>query len=132
MTANIISVAKEALVTEKFAAAVYKHLALKYKDNQGGKAFLEVSEMEKGHVLFWSDFLKKRSVDTTHLRHSNVRFILHKLLLRIIGKALTLRIMETGENQAIELYSSLLEGNSLSEKEEDIAKVIGDELPTRT
>ncbi len=129
MIDDIISIARKALTTEMFAAAVYKHLAVKYKDTATGKAFSEVSEMERGHISFWSDFLHKRGVDTSLLRHSHIRFILHKLLLKIIGKGLTLRIMENDENQAIELYSSILEGQGLSNEErENISVVIGDEL----
>ena len=129
ITGSIISIAQKALVTEMFAAAVYQHLAVKYQDTATGKAFNEVSAMEQRHIYFWSDFLHKRGVDTSSLRHSRIRFILHKLLLRIIGKGLTLRIMENDENQAIELYSSILDGPGLSKEErENITGVISDEL----
>jgi VIT1/CCC1 family predicted Fe2+/Mn2+ transporter len=129
MTEDIISIARKALMTEMFAAAVYKHLAIKYKDTATGKAFRDVSEMEQGHIVFWSNFLHRRGVDTSLLRHSNIRFTFHKLLLKIIGKGLTLRIMENDESQAIELYSSILEGPGLSDEErESITGVISDEL----
>ncbi|MFH1032571.1 MAG: VIT1/CCC1 transporter family protein [Chloroflexota bacterium] len=129
MTNDIIAIARKALLTEIFAAAVYNHLAVRYKDTPTGKAFSEVSEMERGHVLFWSSFLHDRGVDASLLRHSSMRFVLHKLLLRVIGKALTIRIMENDENQAIELYSSILDGPGLSTKErESITRVVSEEL----
>ncbi len=129
MTTDIISIARKALITEKFASAIYKHLAAKYKDTAIGKDFIEVSEMENGHILFWSDFLQRRGLDTASLKYSSLKFTTHKLMLKIIGKALTLRIMETDENQAIDLYSSILEEPELSDEErENITRVISDEL----
>jgi len=129
MTEDVIPIAQKALTTEMFAAAVYSHLAAKFKNIAIGKAFGEVSTMERNHILFWSGFLNKRGVDTSSFSHNRIRFILHKLLLKVIGKALTLRIMENDENQAIELYSSILEKTGLSEEERrNITEVISDEL----
>jgi len=129
MAGDIILIARKALITEKFAAAVYKNLAVQYRNNTSGKAFNDVSEMEKKHVIFWSEFLNKRGVDTSLIRPGKTRIIFHKLLLKTIGKGLTLRIMENDENQAIDLYSSILEGPGLSKEErEDITGVISDEL----
>ncbi len=126
---DFISIARQALVTEKFAAAIYSYLAEKYKNTATGKAFSEVSEMERRHISFWSDFLQKRGIDTSSIGYSSINFILNKLLLRIIGKSLTLRIMENGENQAVDLYSSILEEHGLSDEErKKLTGVIADEL----
>jgi VIT1/CCC1 family predicted Fe2+/Mn2+ transporter len=126
---DIISIARQALVTEKFAAAIYSHLAAKYKDSATGKAFNEVSKMERRHISFWSDFLRQRGVDASTIGYNHISLAINKLLLRIIGKSFTLRIMENGENQAVYLYSSVLEGPGLSDEErKDMTAVIGDEL----
>jgi vacuolar iron transporter family protein len=126
---DIISIARQALVTEKFAAAIYSYLSAKYKDSATGKAFSEVSEMERRHISFWSDFLHKRGVDGSLIGYSAVNFTINKVLLKIIGKSFTLRIMENGENQAIDLYSSVLEQPGLSDEEKkNLTSVISDEL----
>jgi VIT1/CCC1 family predicted Fe2+/Mn2+ transporter len=126
---NIITIAKQALITERFADAVYSHLAAKYKHTSTGKAFDEVSKMERRHISFWSEFLRARGVNPSKFGYSPVNLIFNKILLRIIGKALTLRIMENGENQAIELYSSVLEGPGLNDVErKNLTTVISDEL----
>ena len=109
MAINTQNIAKKALEAEIFTAAIYDYLAAKYLNKAMSRAFAEVAEMEKGHIVFWSDFLRKRGADTTGVRSSSLRLTLYKLMLRIIGRRLTLRIIENGENQTIEMYSALQE-----------------------
>ncbi len=94
MVADTITMAAKALKTEVFAAAVYDYLAAKYPNEATRKAFAEAAEMEKGHIIFWSDILKKRGVDVSSVKSGGSRLVLHKLSLWIIGKGLTLRMME--------------------------------------
>ena len=109
MVANTITIAAKALQTEVFAAAIYNYLAAKYPNEATRKAFAEAAEIERGHITFWSDILKKRGVDISRVRTGGSRLALYKLSLWIIGKGLTLRMMENSENQAIEMYSSMTE-----------------------
>ncbi len=129
MVADTITMAAKALQTEVFAAAVYDYLAAKYPNEATRKAFAEAAEMEKGHIIFWSDILKKRGVDITRVRSSGSRLALYKLSLWMIGKGLTLRMMENSENQAIEMYSSMTEGSGLdNDEKQGLNKVLEDEL----
>lgn len=129
MTADVVLVGRKALATEMFVGAVYKYLAAKYHGSATGKAFSGVSLMEKEHILFWTEFLQKRGAATTHIGFNKLRLLLYKLMLSIIGKAFTLRIMEISEDQAIEMYSSTVEiPGLLDEEREHITGIIGEEL----
>ncbi|MDD4859312.1 MAG: VIT1/CCC1 transporter family protein [Dehalococcoidales bacterium] len=129
MITDIAAIANKALETEIFAAAIYRHLADSYPDNNTRRAFQELGEMEKRHVKFWADFLKKRGIAVRTLKHSGLRLLLYKIMFRLIGRGLTLRMMETSENQAVELYGSVLEGSNLDDIErQGISKILEDEL----
>jgi len=109
--------ATKALETEIFATAIYNYLAAKYPNETTRKAFAEAAEMEKGHIIFWSGILKKRGVDVSRVKSGGPRLALYKLSLWMIGRGLTLRMMENSENQAIEMYSSMTEGSGLDKDE---------------
>ena len=127
-TTDTIKRARKALETEIFTTAIYQYLA-GYADKSLHGAFSEILAMEKEHIAFWSEFLEKRGIDTRRVRPSVLRLQLYKAMLRTLGKGLTLRIMETSESQAIELYSSIQEDPSLTEREkQELNKVLGDEL----
>lgn len=129
MAANTQNLAKKALETEIFVSAIYDYLAVKYPNEDMRRAFSEVAAMEKKHIAFWSDFLKNRGADITEIRPRGLRLSLYKLMLRIMGRELTLRIMGNNENQAIEMYSSLQEAPGLSDKEKSsLNDILSDEL----
>ena len=129
MTAEIIKIAEKALETELFATAIYSYFAERYPEKTTSKTFAEMVEMEKWHSNFWTEFLKVRGVDKTMLKSSDFRLTLYKVMFRLIGKGLTLRMMETSENQAVELYSSIIEDSSLSAAErQSLGKILEDEL----
>ena len=60
MVADTITMAAKALQTEVFAAAVYDYLAERYPNEATRKAFAEAAEMERGHIVFWSDILEEK------------------------------------------------------------------------
>ncbi len=126
---NTLEVARKALETEIFATAIYSHLANSYPEKATRKSFSEVVDMEKGHVTFWSDFLKRRGIEHVDLKPSGFRLMLYKLMFRLIGKGLTLRMMEIAETEAVELYSSVLQHTDIQEKEKrDLNDILEDEL----
>ena len=68
-------------------------------------------------------------MDVSKVRSGGSRLALYKLSLWMIGKGLTLRMMENSENQAIEMYSSMTEGSGLDKDEKQgLNKVLEDEL----
>ncbi len=124
-----VYLAGKALETEIFAAAIYDYLATGYSDGNMRLTLAEIAKMEKGHVLFWSEFLKRRGVDTAGLKSPGLKLFLYKVMLKLIGRSLTLRIMETDENQAIEMYSSIQTNPELNEEERKALNgILGDEL----
>ena len=73
-------------------------------------------------------FLKKRGISVkSDISMFKVNFL--ALLFRILGIGLTLRILEIGERDAIDMYSNLLESEELSEEEKRaVRKILEDEL----
>ena len=129
MISDIVEVAWRALATELFATAIYRHLAEGYPERETRKAFRKMVGMEEWHTSFWTDFLMVRGVDPSGERPSRLRLALYKLMFRLVGRGLTLRMMEASENQAVELYSSILEGPELSEGEtRGLSRILEDEL----
>ncbi len=89
--------------------------------------------MEGRHVTFWANFLRKRGYNPSNLIKGNtLKIYFYSLLfrvLRVLGIGLTLRILESGENEAINLYSELLESPSLTyEEKEELKKILEDEF----
>jgi len=125
MKANTVNLAQKALKTEVFASAIYRYLALRETDNSSRQSFSQIAEMEYSHVNFWHTFLQSRGISNIRLKPDNLRLKMYWVMLRSIGRGLTLRLMETSENQAIELYSGLAEDNDLTENEK---KALSDNL----
>lgn len=110
-------------------AAVYKHLADNYPEKETRHSFDGIIVMEKTHVDFWSAFLLSHQAQAVKLSPGRLRLALYKLMFRILGKSLTLRILEISENQAVELYSSMLDDALLSDEERHkLGKVLEDEF----
>ena len=129
MKSDIVKIAKRALETEIFATAIYGHLAASYPEKATRNTFHEMLDMEKRHCTFWSDFLKRRGEVSIASKPGILRLALYKFMFRIIGRGLTLRMMETGENQAVELYSSILDSSELSDEERvGLGKILEEEL----
>jgi len=106
---DVIELAKIALADELFAVKIYSMAAKIMREQSTRDRLLRISEMEKGHAEFWKPFLKNRGFDLTKIKVSSLKTAFYALFLRIFGLAFTFRLMESGERDAIELYSRMLE-----------------------
>ncbi|MCD6563625.1 MAG: VIT1/CCC1 transporter family protein [Thermoproteales archaeon] len=131
---DVIRKAQKALKDELFASKIYARLSKTYKDERIQKKLLMFSKMESNHLSFWINFLRKRGYDTVNiLKGSKIKIYFYSLLFRILGLGLTLRMLESGENEAIELYSELLESSELSGDEKNsLRKILEDEFVHET
>jgi len=126
---SVISYAKEALLDELYATAIYSKLAEHYEGRDLSRKFRELAEMEKNHAKFWSEFLGRREVSVEGVKVSRLKVSFWVLLFRILGLGLTFKILESSERKAIEMYSEILDSEELSSEErEALKKVLEDEL----
>jgi len=126
-TSRLIEYARLALEDELFSSVIYRKLADFHRGKIRSK-LINIAEMEEEHANFWLNFLKKRGV--RRLAEVNrIKVSIYAALFRILGLGLTLRLLEMGERDAVELYSKMLEDPSLSSDErEKLKKILEDEL----
>jgi len=123
----LLKLAEAALRDEEFAATVYRRIA----ELQGGPLkgrLLEMAMVEERHASFWREFLRKRGVEPKFAA-SRIRTTLYAIAAKVLGVGLTLRLLEAGERNAVELYSRILESGDLTDRERHMLEgIIEDEL----
>jgi VIT1/CCC1 family predicted Fe2+/Mn2+ transporter len=129
MVVETYKAAVKALDTEVLVAAIYQHLAATYAEKGFRDSYSGIVAMERTHIAFWLNFLQKRREGAISTRPNGLWLFLYELLFGLLGKGLTLRIMEIAENQAVALYSALYDTGDLgAEEKRGLAKIIEDEL----
>jgi len=129
MSRYLIEGIKKALRDELFSSVIYGRLALMHKSDAVARKFSKLAEVENSHARFWVEFLRRRGVVVKDFRVSKFKVFMYSLLFRLLGLGLTLKILEVGEQEAIKLYSTLLESRDVSEDErEGVVKILEDEL----
>ncbi|PNV80415.1 MAG: rubrerythrin family protein, partial [Dictyoglomus turgidum] len=86
-------------ITEYF---VYKKLSEWERDERNKKIFLEIAEDELKHFNQLKNYTKK------DLKPDKIKIFLTLFLTKILGFTFTTKLMERGEDRAIEGYSDLL------------------------
>jgi len=126
---KIIEYAKKSLLDELYAAAIYSRLERLFKDERVKEKFRKMAQMEAKHAEFWLSFLKKRGIDVSDVSISKLSVALRMFFYRIIGVALSLKLMEIGEREAAKIYALMLESSELSEEEKArLREILQDEL----
>jgi len=126
---EIIEEAKRSLKDELYSAEIYFQISRMFKDSEISRKLVKISKMESSHAALWASFLKRRGVDPGKLKVSRAKIFLWKTLFRVIGLGLTLKILESGERDAIKLYSEMLSSPHLSEEEKrKLREIMKDEL----
>lgn len=127
--ASIIDKAIEMYKDELFSSIIYRELARLRGEEKLGRELSRLADMEEEHAEFWRDFLRRRGVNVEGIRVSRAKLLAYKILIRLIGLGLTLRLLETGESKAIEEYSRILGDPSLTpEEREALKRILEDEL----
>jgi VIT1/CCC1 family predicted Fe2+/Mn2+ transporter len=120
-------IAKSAIEMEVFAVSMYTYLAKKYPSL--ADSFLEFAGKESNHLIFWSNFLKKRKIDPHIRKPSQLKTATYQIAIHLLGRGLTLRLMERREASSIELYAGILSDTGVDEAERrDIQSILEDEL----
>lgn len=86
-------------ITEHF---IYKKLSEWERDEKNKKIFLEIAEDELKHFNQLKEYTKK------DLRPDKLKIFLILFLTKILGFTFTMKIMERGEDKAIEGYDNIL------------------------
>ncbi len=128
MSSRLARIGVEALHDELFASRIYLELSRMYGEELSNK-LRRLSEIEKSHAEFWRRVLRKRGVEVDSVGVSRAKILVYKVLFRLIGLGLTLRLLEMDEVKAVEMYSMLMESGELSEEEKaGLRKILEDEL----
>ena len=64
-----------------------------------------MAKMEEFHAKFWINFLKKRGVYGKNTKVNKFKIFLMTSLFKMLGIALTIRLLELGEEEAVKVYS---------------------------
>ena len=127
--ASIIDKAIEMYKDELFSSIIYRELARLRGEEKLGRELSRLADMEEEHAEFWRDFLRKRGINVEGIRVSGAKLLAYKILVRLIGTGLALRLLETGESKAVEEYSRILDDPSLTpEEREALKRILEDEL----
>jgi len=122
-----MQIAKIAIEMEVFAVSMYIYLAKKYPSL--ADSFLEFAGKESNHLIFWSNFLKKRKIEPHIQKPSQLKTTTYQIATHLLGRGLTLRLMERSEAGSIELYAGILSDAEVDESERnDIQGILEDEL----
>jgi vacuolar iron transporter family protein len=111
MATSLSAIAVAQAEEELFAWRIYSALAERMGDENNKRRLGELAAQERAHLDFW---LQVSGSQESSIRTSGFR---HRLLLvasTILGPAFTIRWLERGEDKAIESYTELLDGDSLS------------------
>jgi len=126
---DVVKAAKTALEDELLAAEIYSTAARLVGRGATRDRLMRISEMERGHAGFWREFLAKRGEDSSKIKPSRIKTFLYAVFLKIFGLALTFRLMESGEREAVELYSHMISHPELEDSERsEIKRILAEEL----
>ncbi len=89
--------------------AFYESLSKRVDDATFKEQLKELSRIEDEHASFWQDELKKLSYDTSKLKKKGLKIRLLFFVMRILGPALTIRMLEHGESRAIAMYREMID-----------------------
>lgn len=127
---DIVKAALKAYSDELFAATIYSELADMYRGDKTLSSRLKaISEMEKRHALFWRRFLENKGISVSGIRVSRLKVGFLKALSRIIGPGFILKMLESGEGDAVKHYSAILSTAELEDDERrEVQRILEDEL----
>ncbi len=105
----------------------YKRLGDRYRGKPISNKLYEAAEDEDRHAEFWRKLLEEYDVDIDKLRISGFKLRFYDVLSRILGLGLVLKLLERGEEEAIQIYSEILERVDLDPETRDMIKNILEE-----
>ncbi len=108
---------------------VYGELGRTEQNEETGKYLLQLSEMEKGHAVFWKGFLAKLGAGEVSYRYPSYKLLFIKFIRKIFGLSLVIRIFERGEENVIREYREFLQSGGLEKHDsEQLHRIVIDEI----
>jgi len=117
---EIIEIAKITYLEEQKVAIIYSKLGNRYKNTEISEKLQEITKTEETHAKFWKEFLEKRNVNTEQIKPKKFLINILTILYGILGIALTLKILESGERKLIQQYSILFRSENLTPIEKTV------------
>jgi len=84
---------------------IYKKLSTSIKDENNRIILKDISEDEKNHYLFWKDLTKK------DLKPQELKIAYYMFLANFLSLSFSLKLMERGEEMAVDTYGHFKELN---------------------
>jgi len=98
-------------------STVYSQLGKKEKDEDIRLFLTRLGDMERGHAEFWRAFAARRGMSDIHYRYPGYRLLLVRLIRRLFGLPMVVRLFERGEENVIREYREFLRLNELDVSE---------------
>ncbi|BBD72000.1 hypothetical protein HS1genome_0389 [Sulfodiicoccus acidiphilus] len=115
---------------ELLGEATYRTLSRGERNERMRRLLHEIAEAEAGHAELWSQMAAARGVALKglgFLDELKVRSL--SVLRRVVGLAVTVKILEAGEEEDMEKYYGLLRDQRFTEEERDVLKrILEDEV----
>lgn len=103
---------------ELFDYEIYSRLANMEKDPKLKKILFKLSEMERYHAEFWKEIANKRNLKLKNLNLlDKIKIYFYLIIRKLLGLNITIRILESGEEDDIAKYGRLSEMEEFSEDE---------------
>ncbi|EQB65129.1 MAG: VIT1/CCC1 family protein [Thermoplasmataceae archaeon] len=107
----------------------YRKLALITREKNIKDNLVKLSNIENEHAQFWKKMANKKgiSLDSVKVKSGKIRLLI--FLSRIIGRNLTINILEKGEIESIYKYRNYIESKDAEGPEKnDISNIINEEI----
>lgn len=119
---DIVKIAEKGLKKELTVAIIYLKLAEKYRKETISKKLIEFSQAEQGHAAFWRSFLRNRKIDPDIVKINQLQISFLVFVYGLLGLSLTLRLLESGERQVIDVFLKVSQSDLLSPQEKIAVK----------
>ena len=106
----------------------YTRLSYRSKNNSFKDKLLFLASVEDTHSKFWKRRMERAGTSSEKIRPKKLRISMLLFLTRIIGKSLTINLLERGEVESIRKYRDYLEVIQETDEQEKLKKIIEDEI----
>ncbi len=108
---------------------IYGALGKSEQNEETGRYLAQLGEMEKGHAVFWKSFLSGLGVENISYTYPRYKLLFIKLVRRLFGLPMVIRIFERGEENVIAEYREFLLESGIGKEDADrLHGIIVDEI----
>ena len=107
----------------------YSRLARRSRDKEFSRELEHLASVEKVHSEFWGEMCSRKNIDLDKCKPRRWKILSMLFLSRILGKGLTIRLMEYGEVSSVEKYSNYLPSVGMdAETANRVQSILTDEI----